>query len=198
MAMELDNLIKRIKKDGVEEARKKADTIVEDAENSARKIMLDAEEKRAAIIEKGKKDAATLMQNGEKALKQASRDLMLSLRQKIMDLFDSLVKREISNALSSEDLKGIIVKAIESFKKDQGSNIEILLNKQDKDALEKSLLKGLKEDLKKDVNIKVSTSIKQGFRIGQKGKNFYYDFTDESIAEAFKIFLNPKIREILK
>jgi len=198
MAMELDNLIQKIKQEGVREAKKKAEQIIQEAQEKAKTIIESAEEKKAAIIKEGKREAANLKRNGEEALRQASRDLLLSLRQRIIELFDNIVKSEISQTLSSSNLKEIIAKTIENFKIDEGLNIEILLSKEDKNKLEETLLSSLKGQLKKGITIKSSSGIEKGFRIGQKGKEFYYDFTDDAIAEAFGVYLNPKITEILK
>jgi len=198
MATELNSLIQKIKEEGVEEAKKSSRNIIADAERKAGEIIDGARKKKAAIVESGEKEAADLKKSGEAALRQASRDCLLSLRREVIKLFDNITKCEISQKLSSEDLKGIIIKTIENFKKGEAINIEVLLNKKDKDALEETLLHALKKDLKKGVTFKVSSSIKNGFRIGEKGKDFYYDFTDEAVAEAFSLYLNPKIAKILK
>ncbi|MBL7068789.1 MAG: V-type ATP synthase subunit E [Candidatus Omnitrophica bacterium] len=198
MATELDSLIQKIKEEGVEEAKKSSRDIIADAERKAKEIIDGAQKKKTAIVEDGEREAANLKKSGEAALRQASRDSLLSLRREVIKLFDNITKREISQALSSKDLQGIIVKTIENFKKGEEINIEVLLDKKEKDALEKTLLQALKNDLKKGVTFKVSSSIKNGFRVGEKGKNFYYDFTDEAVAEAFSLYLNPKITKILK
>jgi len=87
---------------------------------------------------------------------------------------------------------------VENFKKDGENEIEILLNEKDKKELENIFLSKLKGEMKKGVELKVSPQIENGFRIGKKGDNSYYDFTDEAIAEVFKAFLNPKITEIME
>lgn len=199
MAMELDSLIRKIKTEGVEEAKKRSEEIIAQAEEKAREIIKDAESERVRIIKEGQKEVANLKRSGEEALNQASRDLLLTLRQKIIDLFDGVIKEKVCEELSSKNLKNIIAKIIENFKRDEGlDNIEVLLSKDDKKELEAVLLKSLKEKLKEGLTFRVSAGIEKGFRIGEKGKNFYYDFTDDAIAEAFKLYLNPKIAEILK
>ncbi len=197
MAMELDSLIQKIKEEGVQEAKRRSEDIVSRAERDARAIIEDAQKTKEAIVQKGQREAANLKKNGEEALRQASRDVLLSLRQKITELFDRIIKSKVSEQLSPESLKKIIIKVIENFRKEEGLGIEILLSEQDKKALEDVFLKALKDELRKGVTLKVSAGIERGFRVGEKGKNFYYDFTDEAIAEVFKVYLNPKIAEIL-
>ena len=45
--------------------------------------------------------------------------------------------------------------------------------------------------------MKASPDFTHGFRIGLKGKDVYYDFSDESIAEMLRAALNPRLKEIV-
>ena len=47
------------------------------------------------------------------------------------------------------------------------------------------------------LTFKGAKGIGGGFRIGERGKESYFDFSDEAIAEAFKRYLNPKLVEAL-
>jgi V/A-type H+/Na+-transporting ATPase subunit E len=60
------------------------------------------------------------------------------------------------------------------------------------------LKSALSSSIKNTVEVKLDKKITHGFRIGKKGENLFYDFTDESVLEALKVFLNPKLAEILK
>lgn len=196
--IKLDNLIQKIKEEGVQEAKKQSEDIISQAEEQARQILEDARIKRDSIIRVGRVDADNLKKNGQEALRQAARDVLLSLRERIIELFDSVVKNRVSQQLSPENLKDIIKKIIENFKKGESPDIEILLSRQDKKELEGVFWKAFADELKKGVTLKTSPHIEKGFRIGEKNKNFYYDFTDEAIAQTFKLYLNPKIRDLLK
>ena len=197
MEMKLDGLIKKIKEEGVEEAKRASENIIKEAKEKAARIIDEARNTKASLIEEGREEAGNLKKSGEEALRQASRDVLLSLRQSITELLGRLIKAQVSEGLSPESMKKIIPKVIENFKKEEGFDIDILLAEQDKRHLESALLKSLKDEFKKGVTFKVSPNVEKGFRIGEKGKNFYYDFTDEAIAEAFRLYLNPKIAKLL-
>ncbi|RKY77890.1 hypothetical protein DRQ00_06210, partial [candidate division KSB1 bacterium] len=77
------------------------------------------------------------------------------------------------------------------------SQKEILVSKEDKEKIQELLFSSLKEELKNSIIIKVSDRISKGFRIGIKGEDVYYDFTDESITECLKEFVSPSLKEIL-
>ena len=196
--MELKNIIEKIKSEGVEEAEQKDSKIVKEAEQKASKIVKEAEEKKKDIIEQAKKEADKLKTNGEEALRQASRNVLLSLKEKITDLFNKVTEKKIGEELSPDALSQIIVKAIQDIKKTGEANIEVLLSEKDKDEVEKAVFSALKKEVSEGVTVKVSPRVEKGFLIGEKGTQMYYDVTDAAIAEAFNLFLNPRIEKILK
>ncbi|MFC1480004.1 V-type ATP synthase subunit E [Candidatus Omnitrophota bacterium] len=197
MEMDLKNIIEKIKEEGVSEADQKAAEIVEGAQKKAQDIIQAAKKEQEEIIKKAAQEAEKLTNNGEEALKQASRDVLLSLRENIVALFDRLTKENIAEELSPDVLKEMIIRLVESVTKQKQFDIEVLLSKKDKDALEGGLFAALKKEAKKGVTFKAAPGIEHGFRIGEKGGTSYYDFTDEAIMEAFKRYLNPKIAEVL-
>lgn len=193
----LSGLIDKIKKEGIEEAEKKAQGVILQAEKKARDILLKAEADGKNIIDEAKREADRLKKQAEESVRCAVRDAVLMLKQKIIELFDSVVKKEVSTGFSPDVLKNVIVKLIENFKKDGACDIEILLNEKEKDALEKFILNSLKEEMRKNVTFKISPSVEKGFRIGEKDKNYYCDFTDDAVAEALLLYLNPRLIRIM-
>ncbi len=198
MKIELKNIIEKIKTEGVEEADRQAGKIVEDAEKRASQIIAGAESKAKNTLLDAKKETEKLKANGEEAVRQAARNVLLSLKEKIVELFDKIIKKETQKALTTDIIKEMLVKLVGDFAKSKDLAVEVLLNEKDKEELEKSLFAALNQETKKGVSIKASPSIENGFRIGVKGEEIYYDFTDEAIAEAFGLFLNPRIANIIK
>lgn len=193
----LSGLIDKIKKDGIEEADKKSQAIILQAEKKAHDIISKAREDSKKILEEAEEASDKLKKQTEESIRQSIRDSLLMLKQKIIDLFDSILKRQLSEKMSPDFLQDVIIKLIENFKKDGIPNMEILLGNKEKEALEKTVLKAFGEEARKGITFKVSPSIEKGFRIGEKDKNYYYDFTDDAIAEALKTYLNPKLIKIL-
>ncbi|UCD54678.1 MAG: hypothetical protein JSV93_03915 [Candidatus Omnitrophota bacterium] len=195
MEMELNNLIDKIKREGVEEAEKEAGELVSDAQGKARQIINTAESEKADIIKQAEGEIRNFRKNAEKAVKQAARDALLNLRERVNEFFVRMVKDKISGELTPEVLKEVIIKAIANFRKDGTSDIEVLVSKKDRDELQKSLFKALAKDIK--LTLTGAPGIEKGFRIGEKGKDSYFDFTGEAIAESFTRYLNPKLAEML-
>ncbi|MEE8359961.1 MAG: hypothetical protein V3S04_03440 [Candidatus Omnitrophota bacterium] len=197
METELNRLIEKIKREGVEQAESDAAEIIKGAGSKADKIIADADEQASDIIEKAKAQAGDFKTASDKALKQAARDVLLSLRERVVEFFDRVVKSKVSEQFSTDVLKEVIIKAVSNFNKDSDLDIEVVVSEKDKEALKKSLLGAFSKEAKEHFTLKGSPGIDKGFRIGEKGKDSYIDFTDEAITEAFRKYLNPKLVEIL-
>lgn len=197
MDVKLENLIDKIKRDGIDEAQKESQAIIDKANQEADAIIQEAKEKSKKLIEEAKSDIQRLQSNAQKSIQQSARDLVLSLREQLVSLFDRLLKKQISKELSPDFIKELIVKIVDAWAIEKKQTLEAVISEQDKKKLEDLINSELKKEAKETIEIKVSKTIEKGFRIGIKGQDVYYDFTDESILEALKEFLSPSIAQIL-
>ncbi len=197
MEMNLNSVIEKIQTDGVNKAEEQASVIIKEAEAKAADIVSSAKQQKDEMIKKAEKLANEFKTNGEAAVRQAARDVIIALRAQMEALLDSIIKKEVSAGLTPDVLKEIITKLVTSSIEREDVDLEILLGEKDKHALRETLGALLQGDLKKGVTIKVSPTLKKGFRIGKKGENEYYDFSDDAIAEAFNFYLNKKLREVI-
>ncbi|MBN2414964.1 hypothetical protein JXO52_03940 [bacterium] len=196
MDAKLEKLIEKLRKEGVEAARKEADAVLEKARREAAAIKTAAEKEAEAIKEAAGREADRFRENSERAIQQAGRDAELKLKEQLFILFDRVFKREVGEALEKDFLQEIIRKVIEQWSAD--GDFQITLSKKDTEGMEKALLAGLKKDLKKGIDIDAGATIGKGFHIGLKGRDLYYDFSDESIAALLKSFLNKRLNDILE
>jgi len=197
MTMELKNLIERIKKDGVEQAESEATKIAEDAKLKAKGVIDEAGRRAQEIIAEAEEEAKRFKASSEHALKQAARDALLSLRDRVTEFFARVVKTDVQDELSPTVLKDIILQAVEHCIKEGIMDIEVVVSPADKKALEERLFTALRKEAKKRVLLKANKGIEKGFRIGERDKNSYLDFTDQAIAEGFRRYLNPKLIDAL-
>lgn len=197
MDIKLDSLIDKIKKDGVDKANKKAREIIESANNKAGDIVEEAKKKAASILEKANDEANKLKSNTQSSLKQAARDTALATKDQIIKLFNKILKEKISEELDSEFVKKLILKISDKWSLKKEERLEALVSKDDISKLLQLLSGEIKKQAKGEIEVKVNNSIDRGFRIGIKGKDIHYDFTDESILESLKEFLNPAIAAML-
>ena len=195
MDVKLDSLIEKIKKEGIDEAQHSADEILKEAKQKAAKIIDDAKKQAAREVEEGRKKIDQYKATADADLRQAARNAELLLKERIIALFDAVFKREAAKTLKPEVMKDIILTIVKSWAKD--ANAEVVLSSNQKKKLEEILFAGVKEDVKKSVTLKASADVTSGFRIGMKGSEVYYDFSDEAIAEVLKSLINPNLKAIL-
>ncbi|MFH0732810.1 MAG: hypothetical protein V2A72_07820 [Candidatus Omnitrophota bacterium] len=196
MQAQLQNLIDKIKQDGVKEAQKQADEIIKQAKAQASQIAKEANQQKDAILKQAQNQANDFQKASQEALKHAARDTVLSLKSQITELFDKVLKNHIAKHLDA-DLKNLLLEAVKGFSKQGIADIEVLLNEKDKSGIEKALLSELSAEMRKGVSFKAAAGIDSGFRIGEKGKDYYYDFTQEAVLYALKAHLNPKLASLL-
>lgn len=193
MEVQVQELITRIKNEGIEQAEKKAKQIEEEAKKKAQDIIADAHKKAGEIIEHAKTEAEKFEITGKQAIMQAGRDLILSLRLDITAVFNTLVKKETKKSLSPDILKEIMLKITDSWIKKGTSDLEILLSKEDLSSLEEFFSGQFADTLKKGVTISEAKGIDAGFHISEKDSSAFYDITDKGIAEALCQYLNPRL-----
>jgi len=197
MEMDLKNLIEKIKQDGVAQAEEDAAKIIQDAKAKAEDIIARSAKEAQNIIANAKQESDNFRKSSETALKQAARDALLALRVRVSEFFARVVKDKVAEELHPEALKDIIIKAVEHSIKEGITDIEIVLNDKDKQALEKILFAALREEARKKVLLQGKQTVQGGFRIGAKGAGSYLDFTDQAIADGFRRYLNPKLVDAL-
>ena len=199
MDIQLQELIEKIKKDGVASAESAAAKIIADAEKKAASIVSDAEAKADSIIKTAKAETERMEKASEDAIAQAGRNLIISFRDGINKELSALVNAETEKAMDKDLLKKIIPDAVKAWAaNNEATDISILLPAKDVKALESGLKTALKGKISKGLEIKADASLSAGFRIGAKGGEAFYDFSAEEVASLFSAYLNPKTTELMK
>lgn len=199
MDVQLQELIDKIKKDGVASAENEAAKIVAEAEKNAEKIIADAQEKAAEIVKKAKAETERMEKASEEAIVQAGRNMLLSFKESIISELDGLIKTETENAQTKELLVKLIPETVKAWSKNaDASELSVLLSEKDLKDLESSLVSELKGEIAKGLEIKPDKTLSYGFRIGVKNGAAYYDYSAESLSEMFAAYLNPKVAALIK
>jgi V/A-type H+-transporting ATPase subunit E len=198
MDIQLQELIDKIKRDGIESAAEEAAKLKAQAEEEARKIVEAAKKEADGIIEKGKADAERSEKAGEAAVAQASRNLVLAFQGEIQALLDRIIARETEAAYNEDALKAIIPELVKAWAAKGSDDFDVLLSEDNCKALSSFFDTKLKGELSKGVELKSNRNLGKGFRIANKDGSAYYDFTPESVADLFASYLNPKLAGILQ
>lgn len=197
MEAHLNELIEKIKNDGVKTAEDQAAVIVAEAEKKAAQLVNQAEKDAEALLSKAKNDALKFEISGKDALSQASRNLLIELRKSIESQLGSLVDEESTKALSGKSLQDSIVSVMENWSKNDSSELELLIPENELKAIEKDLLSKLSAQMKAGLEIKPFADIQSGFRISSKDGKMFYDFSDEELSRMVSRYLNQRIQDIM-
>ena len=199
MDVQLQELIDKIKKDGVASAEAEAAKIVEASEKKAESIIADAQEKAAEIIKNAKAETERMEKASEEAIVQAGSNMLLSCKDSLVNELDGLVMSETEKAESKDVLAKLIPETVKAWSKNaDASELSVLLSEKDLKALEAGLTSELKAEIAKGLEIKPDKTLSAGFRIGVKNGAAFYDYSAESLAEMFAAYLNPKVAALLK
>ena len=198
MDVQLQELIDRIKSEGVASAEKQAASIVEEAEKKAAAIVSEAEEKASKIVEEAKRTEEQMVRTGKDALRQAGRDLILNLQAKLTSLFNAVIEQEAGAALTGEALESAVTKIISSWSTGDADKVDVLIPEKELASLESALRNKLSEKLAAGIEIRPSAELTAGFRISVQDGAAYFDFTPAEIATILSQYLNPRLAETLQ
>lgn len=199
MDTQIQELIDRIKKDGVASAEKSSSEIINNAESKAESIINDAKTKAEEIIKKAKAETERMEKASEEAIIQAGRNMLLSFKDSIVGELDKIIQEETVKATGKSTLEKLIPETVKEWaKKSDVSELSVLLSEKDLKSLESSFKSELKAEISKGLEIKPDKSLSAGFRIGVNNGVAFYDYSAESLAEMFAAYLNPKVAALMK
>src|SRR5574344_1633443 len=199
MDVQLQELIDKIKKDGVTSAENSEQEIISKAEKQAAEIVAQAEDKADGIIKAAKKETARMEKASEDAIAQAGRNSLLSFRDGVTKELSALIAAETAKAYSKDMMKKLIPDTVKAWcTKTDASDVSVLLSPKDLKELETSFRAALKSQIAAGLTIKADKTLSNGFRIGIKNGEAFYDFSADAVADLFSAYLNPRTAAIMK
>ena len=199
MEIQLKELIDQIKKDGVEAAESEAQAIVKAANDEAEQIILRAKAEAERILQEAKKENERMVKSSEDAIRQAGRNLLISFRESVARELKAIVGENVNAVYSSDAFAELIISIVENWaNKSDAEDIAVILNTQDINKLEETLLAALKEKMLKGITLKANDNFDGGFRIAVNNGSAYYDYSSEAVVDMLSNYLNPKVAELLK
>ena len=198
MEIQLQELIDKIKRDGIESASAEAARIKQDAEGEARAIVEAAKKEAADMVARTKVDVERMDKAGIAALEQASRNLVLAFKDEIQVLLDKITSNSVSGAYGEDVLKAVLPEVLKVWgAKSDAVAFDVALSEQDLGKLQNWFNVSLAAELKKGAELKSNKSLSAGFRIVNKDGSAYYDFSAEAVASMLSSYLSPKLAKII-
>ncbi|WP_182866828.1 hypothetical protein [Stieleria mannarensis] len=203
----VQELIDRLKSEGVQEGQQQAEALLAEAKKQAAKIIDAARAEADGIAAEAQKQAQRTETNGKRALQLASRDTSLKLKEQLQHEFRSWVgglvrERFDDSSFLIQLIKDVTAQAIAAIDRGPGSaenEPAVKLNLLVADGQDKSVdafIKGqAAEMLRRGVELKADRTLTHGFRVQIVQDDVEINFSDEAVTAALMRFLAPKFRQ---
>ncbi|MFP4473866.1 MAG: hypothetical protein ACLFPX_08420 [Candidatus Omnitrophota bacterium] len=198
MTQNVQELIDKIKSEGLEAGQQKADEIETQARQRADKIVREAQDKAEKIIQNAKDEQARHEQAARTALKQAARDMILSLRKRIDDMLTRVMDREVKETLDADRLASLLEIVLKNVFDNKKGDVVLEVSEKDARALKDGVLKKLQKELQGGIVMQEADDLTAGFRISFDEGRSSFDFSDEALTDFLGRYVNEEIADILK
>ena len=213
-AQGVQELLDKLRDDGVAAGQAQAERLVSDARVQAMEILDRAKAEAESLLSEARKQAAEFEASGKSALRMASRDVILSVREACHDEFRNRLRQFVKHRLSDQKLleQMILELTAKNRPSDSTRQVSILLpssqvsaedlQKEVRDVQPGSLaafVLGLTaEVLREGLTFGVSDDSGEGVRIKLLDDDVQLELTDQTITSVLMRYLAPRYRAVMQ
>lgn len=193
----VQELIDKLKNQGVGEGHKQAELILKEAHNKASQVLTQAQKEADKLLTDARHAIEVERKSSHEAIKTAFRDTEIALRSKVREAFSAHLKRLVSIELEDKDFIKQLILAIAGTKTDEiakASQVEVLLSSDKMHHLVLGITEGM---LREGIELKSSTDVKGGIKVRLTGKDIELDLSDAAFTDLLLKYLLPRYREIV-
>ena len=198
MTEDLQQLLDRIRHEGVEKAEAEAKAIVEAARKEASDITARAKAEADATRRDAEKDAKAFAVRAEQQVRQSVRDVNLQVAQDLEKLVIGLLGEDVKAAMADrEAVSKWVAQAVDAYLKGGEKGIAVELGGKAAEWTD-ALRAQLRDKAAGGVRVEGSPAFPEGFTIRLAGGRVEQCFTAEAVTDALASLLRPQIAELLK
>ena len=195
---DLQQLLERIQKEGVDEASVKSAEILKDAKEKAAAIVKQAEQDAAARKAAAERDASAFQQRAEQAVRQSARDLLLQVEESLSGLFEKLLAKDVDKALAdSGAVAALAAEAARAYIAGGEKAVGLAVSAK-APAVAEALRAKVAEQALKGVEVSAENSAFTGFRLRLDHGRVEHSFTGAAVTDAICAGLRPQLAAIIK
>ncbi len=215
VASGVEELIARLRDQGVAQGRSDADALLRDAQARAAATLAQAEAQARQIVDRARQESDTLRTSGQEALELAFRDAMLALKAQLSERFAGEVRHLVGEEQQKQEiLERMILEIVGTLRPeaDPSQQVEVLLPRridglaelsQHPEELEKGILSQFvrltaRGMLREGVTFGVSKGQEAGLTLRLVDRDVVLDLTDGAIAQTLLAHLQPRFRALLE
>ena len=210
----VQELIDRLRQDGIDQGQEEADRIVKEARNQAREIVDKARQEADEIKSQAKKEAEEFRKNAEEAMEIAARDTVLELKGNLTSRFSRRVSEMVGESMKDEELLQKVILEIAGKVRDridEDEKVKVLLpadiigleelrrnpEKVKEGSLGQFVLSASEDMFRDGVTIRQGTQ-KKGIRIELVDRKLQIDIDEKVVADILMQHLLPRFRALLE
>lgn len=189
MAEELQSLIEKINRDGVEKATAEAERIVSAAKEQAAAIVKAAKDEAARYAVAAEADAKASAERAQETLRQAARDAVISVEGSVTRLLEKILASNVNAALSDPAAAAAIA----------GEAVRDVVTTGEISAAAK-IAEALKAQLaaKANFTVVINETLGSGFNVKLDGGRVEHDFTGATVAAELAKRLRHDLAALMK
>ena len=189
MAEELQSLIEKINRDGVEKANAEAERIVSAAKEQATALLKSAKDEADRLAAEAAKKADESAAHAQETMKQAARDAIKSVQDAVQKALEKLLTADVEAALADPATVTAVV----------GDAVREIVGKGEVTAGPK-IASALKAQLAAQPNFTVvlDETLGAGFTVKLDAGRVEYDFTAATIAAELSKRLRPDLAKLMQ
>lgn len=185
---DLQGLLEKINRDGVEKADAEAKRIIGDARAKADAMVKEALATADRAKAESEKASAAYAERAAETIRQSARDIVIGVKDTVTALLENLLAKDVDKALADEKTAvGIVAEAI----KDLTGPGEIRCGEKLASALKSQIT-----DLK-SFDITTDATLGTGFTVKTDGGRVEHTFTGETISSELAKRLRPDLAKLL-
>ena len=189
MSEEIQSLIEKINRDGVEKANAEAARIVAAAKEQAAAIVKEAKEEAAKAAKAAEEEAGLSAERAKETLRQAARDAVISVEGAVTRLLERLLAANVDAALADPAAAAAI--AADAVKALVGTG-EVVAGPKIAAALKAQLA------AKQNFTVVMDETLGTGFTVKLDGGRVEHDFTGAAVSAELAKRLRPDLAALMK
>ena len=199
MAEELQSLLEKIRRDGVEKASAERENMLQQAKDEASAIIAAAQEEAQKIRSEATRDAEALTKRAESAIRQAARDILLELKSELKKRVEAIVRARTDEALTSDFMAEIIREVAQSVLKGSaaGNTIDVMVAPVKCEELVKKLTASAGADLVEKISVFPNSAAGRGLKISVEGDQVFFDFSDAALSEMVCSYAGSRVSAVI-
>lgn len=199
MEQDLQGLLDRIKKDGIDKAEAQAAEIVAAASEKARAIVEEAESTGAGLLAKAEADSQVFAERSRKILEQAARDFLIGVQRDLEALLQAIVANAVGEALTPDTMAEMMIRMAQAYGENEmrEDRLTVLLSPADQRKLIDLVMGRFREELRAGIEIHPSETVHKGFKVTLGDGKLYHDFTQQAISDSVSELLKSPLKEIV-